>query len=106
METGRASHTNSTNDKIGAGVAIGIAALDVVLTPIFVGSLMKIPAVAAAKTGTDLGVKTLFTQTGKVAATAAVKRVSATVAVRTVGVGLSDTVANCFVPAKTREKNE
>ncbi|CAF4827641.1 unnamed protein product, partial [Rotaria sp. Silwood1] len=75
LETGRAGHTKERHDKISAVLAIGTAAAEIVLAPVFVHSIVKIPTKAAVVTGTQLTVNTLFRQTGSVAANMMVKNV-------------------------------
>ncbi|CAF0954829.1 unnamed protein product [Didymodactylos carnosus] len=90
LETGRAAHTKECHDKVSAGTAIAFAGLDIALTPVFVGSLIKIPSIAAAKTGVALTSKTIFTQTGKVAATETIKKVTIASGGKMVGADFSD----------------
>ncbi|CAF3028391.1 unnamed protein product [Rotaria sp. Silwood2] len=104
LETGRAGHTKERHDKISAGLAIGTAAVDIVLAPVFVHSIVTIPAKAAAVTGTQLTANTLFTQTGRVAANMTATNVLGAVKLKSKAVDVTEKIYEAS--KSTKKTNE
>ncbi|CAM4839141.1 unnamed protein product [Rotaria magnacalcarata] len=75
LESGRAAQTGESQDIANATQVTVVAAVDIVLTPMLAGSLLKILAVTAATTGTELTMKTLFSKTGANAAPLAMQEI-------------------------------
>jgi hypothetical protein len=96
LESGRAAHTKERHDKVGAGLAIGTAAAEIVLAPFLVNSIMHIPAKVAATTGTHLTTHTLFTHTGHVAAGMTVHKVSTAVKLKSAAVTTTDKICEAL----------
>ncbi|CAF1078100.1 unnamed protein product [Rotaria magnacalcarata] len=75
LESGRAAQTGEPQDIANATLATVKAAVNTVLTPMLVGSLLNVPAVTAAMTGTELTMKTLFSKTGTTARSVAMQEI-------------------------------
>ena len=65
LQCGKAAQSNTTDDKIDAGLSVAFAVLDTVTAPFIVGALVKIPGKVAAQTGIKLTAKTVFCEAGK-----------------------------------------
>jgi hypothetical protein len=103
LEAGRAGHTKERHDKISAGLAIGTAAAEIALVPVLVYSLVHIPAKVAATTGTHLTANTLFTHTGNVAATEAVKNISHAVKLKSTAISATEKI---YEASKSTKKTD
>ena len=65
LQCGKASQSNTTSDKVDAGLTTVFAAVDVVFAPFAIDALIKVPAKVTAETGIKLTTKTVFCEAGK-----------------------------------------